>query len=235
LIINRVKLEHKLDAIQQEINLFQDISKDWNEINGKVPAMTNTLNINKARFENIKQELDSARLSQDAPFKINRFRHIQNLKTLLEDAQLKLADVKVIKDEAISPIKLIHEKLEKAKNTLHGLETAQKFQIDIKPRNNIEVEIKQTDNEVEKLNLLQEQIFTLEVNKGFIISTSELTIEVKSLTDQIQTITGQISDLNNQINEFLTNYDVENYDHLLVLNKKYNDAYNSWNDAKKSF
>ena len=234
-LINRVKIEHKLDAIQQEINLFQDISKDWNEINGKVPAMTDTLNINKARFENLKQELDNARLSQDAPFKINRFRHIQNLKTQLEDAQLKLADVKVIKDEAISPIKLIHEKLEKAKNTLHGLETAQKFQIDIKPRNNIEVEIKQTYNEVEKLYLLQEQVFTLEVNKGFIISTSELTIEVKSLTDQIQTITGQISDLNNQINEFLTNYDVENYDHLLVLNKKYTDAYNSWNDAKKSF
>jgi len=234
-LMHRDKIEHKLDVIQKEINLFQDISKDWNEINGKVPAMTNTLNTNKTRFENIKKELDNARLLQDAPSKINRFKHIQNLKTQLEDAQFKLADVKVIKDEEISPIKLIHEKLEKEKNTLHGLETAQKFQVEIKPRNNLEVEIKQTDKEVEKLNLLQEQIYSLEVNKGFVISTSELTIEVKSLTDQIQTIKEQISDWHNQINKFLNNYDVENYDHLLDLNGKYKDAFNSWNNAKKSF
>ena len=234
-LINRDQIERMLNEIQNEFESLQRISMDWNEINGKVPAMTNTLNTNKARFENIKKELDNARLSQNAPSKINRFKHIQNLKTQLEDAQFKLADVKVIKDEAISPIKLIHEKLEKEKNTLHGLETAQKFQVEIKPRVNIEVEFKQTDNEVEKLNLLQEQIYSLEVNKGFIISTSELTIEVKSLTDQIQTIKEQISDWHNQINEFLNNYDVENYDHLLDLNGKYKDAFNSWNNAKQSF
>ena len=234
-LINRVNIERKLDAIQQKIILFKDILKDWNEINGKVPAMTDTLNINKARFENLKQELDNARLSQDAPFKINRFRHIQNLKTQLEDVQLKLVDVKVIKDEAISPLKLIHEELENAKNILYSLESAQNFLVEIKPRKNIQVEIKQTDEEVEKFNLLQEEVFSLEVNKGFIISTSELTIEIKSLTDQIQIITGQISDWDNQINQLLANYGVENYTHLLDLNKKYNDAINSWNDVKKSF
>jgi DNA repair exonuclease SbcCD ATPase subunit len=234
-LINRDKTERKLNEIQNKFESLQGISKDWNEINGKVPAMTDTLNINKARFENIKQELDNARLSQDAPSKLNRFEQIQRLKTQLEDAKFKLADVKEIKDEAISPLKLIHEELENAKNILYGLESAQNFLVEIKSWKNIEVEIKQTDKEVEKLNLLQEQVFSLEVNKGFIISTSELTIEVKSLTDQIQTITGQISDWNNQINELLANYGVENYDHLLDLNKKYNDAINSWNDAKKSF
>jgi energy-coupling factor transporter ATP-binding protein EcfA2 len=207
---------------KKELNIVQT---EWNAINASLPTNTNTLNADNQQLINLRTEIGNARLAADSTVKIAQFDRILSLKNSWQNAQLALGEVKVVKDNDVAAVKAIFEPLTNAKAELSSLEAAQKFIVNIHPKSSIVVELQHSAGVSEKTNLTTGNNISIEVNKGFIYSSSEVTIEVKSLTDQINELNTKVEQLHTQNQAELATFGVSSFQELIDLNIKYNTAH----------
>lgn len=234
-LTKRKEINVELEVIVNKKQLFKDIQVDWNSINANLPLVIESHKADNAELIKLREEFDNARLSIDSATKIAQFENIIELKNKFEQAQSAYKVVKVVTDKDITSVKSIYDSLTKAQFNLNSLELAQKFIVNIQPRTNFEVEIQHSAGVSEKTNLSQGKNISIEVNKGFLYSSSEVTIQVKSLTDQINKLNIEIADLDTQYKAALEKMDVGSFQILIELNEQYKTALSLYNNAKLTY
>jgi exonuclease SbcC len=234
-LVKRKEINLAIESASKKKQVLKNAHADWNSINANLPLITNTINAENEILGKLREEQANARLALDYTVKLARFEKVADLKNKLEEAKVNANSVKAFTDKDLYNIKAIQEPLLKAKDTLAGLEAAQKFIVNIMPNSNMEAEIQHGSGVVEKTKLEIGKAITYEVNKGFVYSTSEVTIEVKSLTDQINVLNSKIADLENELSIHFAKYGVTNYETLLLMNQEFNTATNLLNQAKLNY
>ena len=226
-LTQRKEINSEIKVIVDKKKELKDVQTEWNAINASLPSNSSIINADDQQLIKLRKEIGDARLASDSAIKIAQFDNILSLKNNLQTAQTALNDVKVVTDKDLTAVKVIYGPLTNAQAELSSLEAAQKFIVNIQPKSNIVVDIQHSAGVVEKTNLSSGSNISIEVNKGFIYSSSEVTIEVKSLTDQINQLNSTIAELNVQYQEALSKYGVSDFQALTQLNSKYNTAIQS--------
>ena len=234
-LTKRKEINLEIEAISNKKELLKDVQINWNSINANLPLLINAQVSDGVQLDKLKEEYENARLSTDSASKIARFENIIKLKKEAESAQNLYKDVQVISDKDIAEVKAIYDPLQAAQTTLNGLEAAQKFVVNILPKSNFDVDIQHSAGLSETTNLSQGQTISLEVNKGFVYSSAEVTIEVKSLTDQINELNTKIADLASKFQTALTKFSTTTFQELTLLNEQYNTAATKYNTAKLTY
>jgi DNA repair exonuclease SbcCD ATPase subunit len=234
-LTQRKEINNEIKDILDKKKELNTVQTEWNAINASLPTNTNTLNADNQQLINLRTEIGNARLAADSTVKIAQFDRILSLKSSLQNAQVALSEVKVVKDNDVVAVNTIFEPLTNAKAELSSLEAAQKFIVNIHPKSSIEVELQHSAGVPEKTNLTIGNNISIEVNKGFIYASSEVMIEVKSLTDQINELNTQIELLDVQYQAALTTLGVSSFQELTDLNIKYNTAYQLVNSSKLNY
>ena len=234
-LTKRKEINLEIEAISNKKELLKDVQINWNSINANLPLLINAQVSDGVQLDKLKEEYENARLSTDSASKIARFENISKLKKEAESAHNLYKDVQVISDKDIAEVKAIYDPLQAAQTTLNGLEAAQKFVVNILPKSNFDVDIQHSAGLSEKTNLSQGKTISLEVNKGFVYSSAEVTIEVKSLTDQINELSTKIADLASKFQTALTKFSTTTFQELTLLNEQYNAAATKYNTAKLTY
>lgn len=234
-LTKRKEINIEIEKITKRKKDLKDIQTDWNAINANLPLINASHKSDNEQLTSLKQEFENARLALDAGVKISQFENIRSLKYKFEQAQLVYNDVKVVTDKDVAFVKTIVEPLEKAKAALAGLEAAQKFVVNIQPKANFEVTMQHSSGVSEKTNLKLGENISLEVNKGFLYSSADVTIEVKSLTDQINELNKQIEELDAKFYAALAELGIENYQILVEFNEQYNGALSLYQSTKSNY
>ena len=234
-LTKRKEINLEIEAISNKKELLKDVQINWNSINANLPLLINAQVSDGVQLDKLKEEYENARLSTDSASKIARFENISKLKKEAESAQNLFKDVQVISDKDIAEVKAIYDPLQATQTTLNGLEAAQKFVVNILPKSNFDVDIQHSAGLSEKTNLSQGKTISLEVNKGFVYSSAEVTIEVKSLTDQINELNTKIADLASKFQTSLTKFSTTTFQELTLLNEQYNTAATKYNTAKLTY
>jgi len=234
-LTKRKEINLEIEAISNKKELLKDVQINWNSINANLPLLLKAQESDQELLAKLKEEFDNARLSTDSASKIARFENILKLKKEVESAQILYKDIQVISDKDIAEVKAIYDPLQAAQTTLNGLEAAQKFVVNILPKSSFDVDIQHSAGLSKKTNLSQGKMISLEVNKGFVYSSAEVTIEVKSLTDQIHELSTKIANLAANFQTALVKYSVTTFQELTLLNEKYNTAATKYNTAKLTY
>jgi DNA repair exonuclease SbcCD ATPase subunit len=234
-LVKRKEINLAIESAVKKKQALKDVQSDWSSINANLPLISNSFTIENEVLGKLRVEQTNARLALDFTIKVARFEKIIELKNKLEKTQATFNTAKVFTDKDLSIVKSIEESLTKARNALAGLEAAQKFIVYIQPKSNIEADIQHGTSIAEKKSLVSGKSITYEVSKGFVYSTSEVTIEVKSMTDQISVLSKRIAELENQLQVELTKYGVTSFESLLFINEQYNTALTLFNIAKSNY
>lgn len=234
-LTKRKEINLEIEAISNKKELLKDVQINWNSINANLPLLLKAQESDQELLAKLKEEFDNARLSTDSASKIARFENILKLKKEVESAQILYKAIQVISDKDIAEVKAIYDPLQATQTTLNGLEAAQKFVVNILPKSSFDVDIQHSAGLSEKTNLSQGKTISLEVNKGFVYSSAEVTIEVKSLTDQIHELSTKIANLAANFQTALVKYSVTTFQELTLLNEKYNTAATKYNTAKLTY
>jgi len=234
-LTKRKEINLEIEAISNKKELLKDVQINWNSINANLPLLLKAQESDQELLSKLKEEFDNARLSTDSASKIARFENILKLKKEVESAQILYKAIQVISDKNIAEVKAIYDPLQATQTTLNGLEAAQKFVVNILPKSSFDVDIQHSAGLSEKTNLSQGKTISLEVNKGFVYSSAEVTIEVKSLTDQIHELSTKIANLATNFQTALVKYSVTTFQELTLLNEQYNTAATKYNTAKLTY
>ena len=234
-LTQRKEIKTELDKIVSKKNELKEIHSEWNAINASLPSNSENYKLDSEQLVKLREEIANARLASDSDIKIAQFENITNLKNIVLHAQNALNEIKVVSDKDMTSVKMIYDPLTKAQAELNSLEAAQKFIVNIQPKSNFEVSIQHSAGVSEKTNLKPGENISLEVNKGFLYSSAEVTIEVKSLTDQINELISKIAELDVQFQGALAKFSVTSFQALTELNAKYNSALNLFNNAKSTY
>lgn len=234
-LTKRKEINLEIEAISNKKVLLKEAQINWNSINANLPLLINAQESDQEQLAKLKEEFENARLSTDSASKIARFENILKLKKEVESVQILYKDIQVVSDKDIEEVKAIYDPLLAAQTTLNGLEAAQKFVVNILPKSNFDVDIQHSAGLSEKTNLSQGKTITLEVNKGFVYSSAEVTIEVKSLTDQINELSTKIANLSANFQTALVKFSVPTFQELTLLNEQYNAAATKYNTAKLTY
>lgn len=231
----RKEILRVLETCVKEKEILKAVQKEWNAINAILPSNINNYTSAIEQLEKLREEISNARLAADSTSKIAQFDNIVDLKNKVEQANVALKSTKVLTDKDLSAVNAIYEQLSKAKAELSSLEAAQKFMINILPNENLEVNLQHSDGIPEKTNLIKGNNFSIEVNKGFIYSSSEVTIEVKSMTDQINTLNLKIAEFEVKYQSELEKYEVTSFQKLAELYNVYKEALSLYTTAKLTY
>lgn len=234
-LIKRKEINTEIEKIQEKKEKLREVQTSWNNIIANLPVLSSSIKSDEEQFFKLKQELENARLSIGATVKIAKFKNIVNLKTQKDKSQAILSELKIITDQDVTNVKLIQDPLVDATTNLNGLLAAQKFEINLTPKKDIEVEIQHSGLASQKNSLSAGKPLILNVNQGFIFTSAEIKIEVKSLTNQINILNEQIIELKKQSEDALAKYKVEDFDTLSNLNKQYNKANADFKLDKNTF
>jgi exonuclease SbcC len=231
----RKEINVEIEKIQQKIEKLKEVHLRWNNIIANLPVLSSAIISDEEQFISLKQELDNARLYIGASVKIAKFDNILNLKSQKERSYAILNSLKIVTDQDIASVKLIQDPLSEATTALNGLLAAQKFVVNLLPKKDIEVEIQHSGDSAQKNNLIAGNPLSLSVNQGFMFTSAEITIEVKSLTDQINILNAQIIEFKNQMKGALAKFENVDYDTLLDLNQQYNQANSNFKFDKNTY
>ena len=231
----RKEINLEIENIESRKKELQEVQASWNAINASLPIMKTKLLVDEKQLSQLKNELDNAGKSEGALVKVSHFKKVVELKSKLEEITKLKNEAKAIEDPSVASVKKINELLIKSQGNLDALEAAQKFSVEIYPKKNIEVKIQKGDGLVEKIKLIQLNPLSIEVNKGFVYESEEVTIHVKSLTDQIGKLSEQIRELKMQLTHELLKYDVKDYEVLKQLNINYNKVVQDYDLARSRF
>lgn len=234
-LVKRKEINVEIEKIQERKEKLREVHTSWNNINANLPLLTAAIKTDEEQFSKLKQELDNARLSIGASVKIAKFQNIVNLKFQKEKSQAILNELKIVTDQEVTSVKLIQDPITEATTTLNGLLAAQKFEVNLFPKKDIEVEIQHSGEAAQKNSLTAGSPLILNVNQGFVFTSAEITIEVKSLTDQINILNARIIELKNQLEDALAKYEVSDFVTLLSLNQLYNKANTDFRFDKNNF
>lgn len=234
-LVKRKEINVEIEKIQEKKEKLREVHTSWNNIIANLPVLSAAIKSDEEQFIKLKQELDSARLSIGASVKIAKFENIVKSKSQKEKSQAILNELKIVTDQDLASVKLIQDPLTEATTTLNGLLAAQKFEVNLLPKKNIEVEIQHSGEATQKNSLTTGKPLILNVNQGFVFTSAEITIEVKSLTDQINILNARIIELKNQLEDALAKYEVSDYDTLSSLNQQYNKANTDFRFDKNNF
>jgi exonuclease SbcC len=234
-ITKRKEINLEIEAISNKKAFLKDVQISWNSINASLPLLINGLELDREQLVKLQEEIDNARLSTDSVSKIARFENISKLKKEVESARILYKDVQVISNKDIAEVKVLYDSLLAAQTTLNGLEAAQKFVVNILPKSSFDVDIQHSAGLLKTTNLSQGQTISLQVNKGFLYSSAEVTIEVKSLTDQIHELNTTIADLASNYQTALTKYSTTTYQELTLLHEQYNTLATKYITAKSTY
>jgi exonuclease SbcC len=234
-LTRRKEIQSEISLLETKKTIFREAQAEWNSINANLPVMTTQLATDNEQLDRLKTELDYARKSGETTIKINQFKNVDDLKFKYESAKKTSTEFKIVKNEDVERVKKVYDKLVNTQQELNALESAQKFIVEIHPKKNLEVETQEGTKVPLKTKLLQDKPLTLEVSKGFVYSSEEVTIQVKSLTEQISALNEQITELNKQFESLLSALGVPNFEALKHINNQYTQAAMAYQLAKSAY
>ncbi len=225
----------ELEKISDKKKELQKVQNDWNAINANLPVMKGNIEKDEIQLAHLKLELDNARKSDEISAKITQFDHVKNLRLKYNEVAKLHDETKVVTDNDLAFVGMIQENFNNAQNALSALESAQKFTVEITPKKNLNVEIQKSSGLPEKINLIHGNSLFIEVNKGFIYNSDEVTINVNSLTDQIGALNKQVANYGAELQQALEKYEVEKFDKLRQVNLEYNKIIQDYKLAKNTY
>jgi exonuclease SbcC len=232
---NRITIQSELKSIESNKNEIVGAQSEWYKINAMLPVLNGQIIADKEQLNQLNTELENARKSGDITIKIAQFDKVSALKIKYDTTKELLTNTKVVTNVDVENVKKLEDELIKAQNELNALASAQNFIVEIQPKKNLTIELQHGIALASQINLVQGEPYTIEVNKSFVYSSDEVTIEVKSLTQEISILNDKITLLKKQFEDAVAIFGVINMEELKQNNLIFNQNNDQYKLAKTTF